>query len=75
MIFATIIERIKKTLHRKCKHESEIFSEIVSGKLSEPGEPEREIRIRIRYVKCKKCNQILGLTPAGIVHDPKFDCD
>ena len=65
-----VISSYKKC--KKCKHEKTAYTKVVSGKLHEPGEPEREVKLRVRYVECKKCKRILGLAPMGVVYDPKY---
>jgi len=45
-------------------------SRIKKGKLTEPGGEPREIKIRMLCIKCLKCDAILKMAPAGIVHDP-----
>lgn len=67
------MNKIWQVFKRKCKHESTISEGIETGKLSEPGEPSREVQIRLVRVKCKKCDKTLRIIPHGIVHDPKFD--
>lgn len=54
-LWRALFQRLRKVGQRKCKHELETFTRIESGKLSEPGEPEREVRIRMLYARCKKC--------------------
>lgn len=64
---------LKSVIKSKCENELEVTASIETGKLNEPSEPEREVQIRIVYVKCRKCNQTLAVIPRGIVYDPKFD--
>lgn len=65
---------LKSVIRSKCEHELEVTEGIETGKLKEPSESsEREVQIRMIYVKCRKCSQTLAVSSRGIVYDPKYD--
>lgn len=53
-----------------CKHDPDMFVKIEEGDLTGPGGESRKVQLRLLVVKCKKCDQILSLKPAGIADDP-----
>ena len=66
---------IKSILHRwfqKCVPIQSV--KIETSTLREPDDNEtREIKIRMVYITCSKCDRLLGVYPRGIVYDPKYD--
>lgn len=58
--------------NKKCKHEPKGYARVESGLLREPGEQEREVKIRMCYIRCTKCKRLLKVAPAGIIYDPKY---
>jgi len=46
---------------------------IEKASLKEPNSEQREIKIRIIYIKCTECDTTFKITPCGVVHDPERD--
>jgi len=63
-------KRIKKFLKNRCVHDFDMYMKIKDSKLTEPGGTPREVKIRIVYVSCTRCERIFKVTPLGVVHDP-----
>lgn len=74
-IIDNLYRRIKLILYCRLlrKHAPKVLVGIETGLLNEPDEPEREVKIRMLRIACKRCDQTLGLFPKGIVYDPKYD--
>jgi len=45
--------------------------EVRRAEIKVPGEPTRDILMRITVKTCFRCHKMLGIVPGGVVHDPQ----
>ena len=43
---------------------------IEDAKLTEPGKESTEVKMKMVYTTCPKCDKMFKVTPMGVIHDP-----
>ncbi len=60
----------KNIFSKKCDHDLKIVMKIEDATLTEPDKESTDIKIKMVYTSCPKCDKMFKVTPLGVVHDP-----